>query len=42
MFSVILSERYRADVDLTSAGVMMTTLLCLGTIPLVAILLQYL
>ena len=41
MFSVILSERYDGDVDLASAGVMMTTLLCIFTIPLHAILLQY-
>lgn len=41
MFSVILSERYRGDVDLATAGVMMTTLLCILTIPLHAILLQH-
>ncbi len=41
MLSVILSERYKGDVDFASAGVMMTTLLCIITIPLHAILLQH-
>ncbi|MBQ9014895.1 MAG: AEC family transporter [Firmicutes bacterium] len=41
MLSVILSERYRGDVRFASAGVMMTTLMCIITIPLHAILLQH-
>lgn len=41
MLSVILSERYNGDVKFASAGVMLTTLLCIFTIPLHAILLQH-
>ncbi len=41
MLSVILSERYRGDVNFASAGVMMTTLMCIITIPMHAILLQH-
>ena len=41
MLTVILSERYKADVEFASAGVMLTTLLCIVTIPLFAILLQF-
>ena len=41
MLSVIFSERYKGDVSFASTGVMMTTLMCLITIPLHAILLQH-
>lgn len=41
MLSVILSERYKADVDFATKGVMLTTILCLITIPIVAITLQH-
>ena len=40
MLSVILSERYHADVEFATKGVMLTTILCLITIPIVAITLQ--
>ena len=41
MLSVILSERYEADVQFATKGVMLTTILCLITIPIVAIALQH-
>lgn len=41
MLSVIFSERYKGDVAFASTGVMLTTLLCIVTIPLHAILLQH-
>ncbi len=41
MLSVILSERYKADVEFATKGVMLTTILCIITIPIVAIVLQY-
>jgi len=41
MLSVIFSERYKGDVAFASTGVMLTTLLCLVTIPMNAILLQF-
>lgn len=41
MLSVIFSERYKGDVSFASTGVMMTTLMCIITIPLHAILLQH-
>ena len=41
MLSVILSERYKADVEFATKGVMLTTILCIITIPVVAIILQY-
>ena len=41
MLSVILSDRYGADVNLATKGVMLTTIMCLVTIPIVAITLQY-
>ena len=41
MLSVIFSERYKGDVAFASTGVMLTTLLCLITIPMHAILLQF-
>lgn len=41
MLSVILSERYKADVQFATKGVMLTTILCMITIPIVAITLQY-
>ena len=41
MLSVILSERYRADVEFATKGVMLTTILSLITIPIVAIALQH-
>jgi hypothetical protein len=41
MLSVILSDRYHGDVRFASTGVMLTTLLCIITIPLHAILLQH-
>jgi predicted permease len=41
MLSVILSDRYHGDVQFASTGVMLTTLLCIITIPLHAILLEY-
>ena len=41
MLSVIFSERYKGDVAFASAGVMLTTLMCIITIPLHAILLQF-
>lgn len=41
MLSVIFSERYHGDVKFASTGVMLTTLLCIITIPLHAILLQH-
>lgn len=37
MFAVILSERYKADVQFATKGVMLTTILSLITIPIVAI-----
>ena len=42
MLSVILSERYHADVEFATKGVMLTTILSLITIPIVAIALQHL
>jgi len=41
MLSVILSERYKADVEFATKGVMLTTILSLITIPIVAIALQH-
>lgn len=41
MLSVILSEKYGADVQFATKGVMLTTILCLITIPIVAITLQH-
>ena len=41
MLSVIFSERYNGDVKFASSGVMLTTLMCIITIPLHAILLQH-
>lgn len=41
LLSVILSERYKADVEFATKGTMLTTFLCLITIPLVAITLQH-
>lgn len=42
MCSVIFSEKYEADIGFATKGVLMTTLLCIVTIPLYAILLQQL
>ena len=41
MLSVIFSERYKGDVAFASTGVMLSTLMCLLTIPANAILLQF-
>ena len=41
MLCVILSEKYKADVEFATKGVMLTTILCLLTIPIVAIALQH-
>ena len=41
MLSVILSEKYKADVEFATKGVMLTTILSLITIPIVAIALQH-
>ena len=41
MCSVIFSEQYKADVDFAVKGVMLTTVMCIVTIPIFAILLQY-
>lgn len=41
MLCVILSERYKADIDFATKGVMLTTILSLVTIPIVAIALQH-
>ena len=41
MLSVFFRERYKGDVSFASTGVMMTTLMCIITIPLHAILLQH-
>ncbi|MDO4485972.1 MAG: AEC family transporter [Bacillota bacterium] len=40
MCSVIFSEQYKADVSFATKGVLLTTLMCIITIPLYAILLQ--
>ncbi len=41
MLAVILSERYKADVEFATKGVMLTNVMCLITIPIVAITLQH-
>ena len=41
MCSVIFSEQYKADVNFAVKGVMLTTVMCIITIPIFAILLQY-
>ena len=41
MLSVILSERYKADVEFATKGVMLTTILSIITIPAVAVALLY-
>lgn len=41
MCAVIFSEKYKADISFASKGVMLTTLMCIFTIPLYAILLQH-
>lgn len=41
MCSVIFSEQYKADVAFATKGVLLTTLMCIFTIPLFAILLQH-
>ncbi len=41
MLSGILSEKYKADVEFATKGVMLTTILSLITIPIVAIALQH-
>lgn len=41
MCSVIFSEQYKADVNFAVKGVMLTTVMCIVTIPVFAILLQY-
>lgn len=41
MCSVIFSEQYKADVSFATKGVLLTTLMCIFTIPLFTILLQY-
>ena len=41
MLSVIFSERYNGDVSFASTGVTLTTLMCIFTIPMHAILLQH-
>lgn len=41
MCSVIFSEQYKADVTFATKGVLLTTLMCIFTIPLFAILLQH-
>ena len=41
MCSVIFSEQYRADVNFAAKGVLLSSLLCIFTIPAFAILLQY-
>lgn len=41
MCSVIFSEQYKADVNFAVKGVMLTTVMCIVTIPIFAILLQY-
>ena len=41
MCSVIFSEQYKADVNFAVKGVMLSTVLCIVTIPIFAILLQY-
>lgn len=41
MCSVIFSEQYKADVGFAVKGVMLTTVMCIVTIPIFAILLQY-
>lgn len=38
MCAVIFSERYKADVDFATKGVLLTTVMCIVTIPLFAIL----
>lgn len=40
MCAVIFSERYNADVDFATKGVLLTTVMCIITVPLYAILLQ--
>ena len=40
MCSVIFSEQYKADVSFATKGVLLTTLMCIFTIPLFAVLLQ--
>lgn len=40
MCSVIFSEQYKADVSFATKGVLLTTLMCIITIPMYAILLQ--
>ncbi|MDD6311047.1 MAG: AEC family transporter [Firmicutes bacterium] len=42
MFTVILSEQYRADTSLATHGVMLSTILSAVTIPIVAMILQIL
>lgn len=41
MCSVIFSQQYKADVNFAVKGVMQTTVFCIVTIPMFAILLQY-
>ncbi|MDD6190433.1 MAG: AEC family transporter [Firmicutes bacterium] len=40
MCAVIFSERYKADVDFATKGVLLTSIMCIVTIPLYAVLLQ--
>ncbi len=41
MCSVIFSQQYKADVNFALKGVMLSTVMCIVTIPIFAILLQY-
>lgn len=41
MCAVIFSQQYKADVNFAVKGVMLTTVMCIVTIPIFAILLQY-
>lgn len=41
MCAVIFSQQYKADVNFAVKGVMLTTVMCIVTIPVFAILLQY-
>lgn len=41
MCSVIFSQQYKADVDFAVKGVMLSTVMCIVTVPIFAILLQY-
>lgn len=41
MCCIIFSEQYRADVNFTTKGILLSSLLCILTIPIFAILVQY-